>query len=229
MGDSFSRRRKKMPVEAEAIEYTTVTVGIACLVQQVLQRLEIVAIIDRVLRFQPEVPTTYGTLAQVIILNRMSLDPRPLYELGDWASEHGIARLLDIEAAWLDDDRLGALLDGIADHQVTIWSAVLANALKHYPLDLEELHADTTSIYFEGSYQEKDGTPKGGGVRSPHLLPGYNKDGKRHKLQMVLSLVTSGHTPLWFCPWNGNQSFFFFNDTATTEIYTLSLHDALPI
>src|SRR2546422_6218645 len=26
----------------------------------------------------------------------------------------------------------------------------------------------------------------------------------------------------WFC-------FFFFNDTATTEIYTLSLHDALPI
>src|SRR5690242_20895657 len=26
-----------------------------------------------------------------------------------------------------------------------------------------------------------------------------------------------------------SHSFFFFNDTATTEIYTLSLHDALPI
>src|SRR5256886_16416250 len=26
-----------------------------------------------------------------------------------------------------------------------------------------------------------------------------------------------------------HYSFFFFNDTATTEIYTLSLHDALPI
>src|SRR6266571_8295527 len=25
------------------------------------------------------------------------------------------------------------------------------------------------------------------------------------------------------------SQFFFFNDTATTEIYTLSLHDALPI
>src|SRR2546430_12660748 len=25
------------------------------------------------------------------------------------------------------------------------------------------------------------------------------------------------------------NNFFFFNDTATTEIYTLSLHDALPI
>src|SRR3712207_8356546 len=29
---------------------------------------------------------------------------------------------------------------------------------------------------------------------------------------------------MWF-----SFSFFFFNDTATTEIYTLSLHDALPI
>src|SRR2546430_14767315 len=27
----------------------------------------------------------------------------------------------------------------------------------------------------------------------------------------------------------GKLFFFFFNDTATTEIYTLSLHDALPI
>src|SRR5256885_13572551 len=31
------------------------------------------------------------------------------------------------------------------------------------------------------------------------------------------------HAPRYFC------FFFFFNDTATTEIYTLSLHDALPI
>src|SRR2546428_3563349 len=32
-------------------------------------------------------------------------------------------------------------------------------------------------------------------------------------------------------PWvvNSMFTFFFFNDTATTEIYTLSLHDALPI
>src|ERR1039457_4285502 len=31
-------------------------------------------------------------------------------------------------------------------------------------------------------------------------------------------------------PWCGlDLFFFFFNDTATTEIYTLSLHDALPI
>src|SRR5258708_31638468 len=31
------------------------------------------------------------------------------------------------------------------------------------------------------------------------------------------------------CVSSPTSSFFFFNDTATTEIYTLSLHDALPI
>src|SRR3989449_11747513 len=35
---------------------------------------------------------------------------------------------------------------------------------------------------------------------------------------MCLALTRKSHT-----------LFFFFNDTATTEIYTLSLHDALPI
>src|SRR5574343_1925999 len=32
-----------------------------------------------------------------------------------------------------------------------------------------------------------------------------------------------------FCVFISFFFFFFFNDTATTEIYTLSLHDALPI
>src|SRR5205823_13019713 len=41
-------------------------------------------------------------------------------------------------------------------------------------------------------------------------------------LYLLYSLLCYSH-PLLFL------SFFFFNDTATTEIYTLSLHDALPI
>src|ERR1035437_4206782 len=38
--------------------------------------------------------------------------------------------------------------------------------------------------------------------------------------QLVVRACYTGYS--WSC-------FFFFNDTATTEIYTLSLHDALPI
>src|SRR5256885_7768663 len=34
---------------------------------------------------------------------------------------------------------------------------------------------------------------------------------------------------VWLWQNRSGSVFFFFNDTATTEIYTLSLHDALPI
>src|SRR5258707_15869451 len=45
----------------------------------------------------------------------------------------------------------------------------------------------------------------------------------RHKLT-ILSKTDALDEEKWL-----NMLFFFFNDTATTEIYTLSLHDALPI
>src|SRR2546421_10736459 len=46
--------------------------------------------------------------------------------------------------------------------------------------------------------------------------------GNVHKCALPSSTLTlATHPP--------SAAFFFFNDTATTEIYTLSLHDALPI
>src|SRR5262249_60757969 len=45
-----------------------------------------------------------------------------------------------------------------------------------------------------------------------------------------ITATSTSHTPLLFLPSPiFFFFFFFFNDTATTEIYTLSLHDALPI
>src|SRR5215475_8981786 len=53
-----------------------------------------------------------------------------------------------------------------------------------------------------------------------------------HSIGWIYSLIT---VHLGFRPNGGDFNIqwlsisFFFNDTATTEIYTLSLHDALPI
>src|SRR3990167_6900938 len=44
-----------------------------------------------------------------------------------------------------------------------------------------------------------------------------------HLLDRKSTRLNSSHSPI------SSSLFFFFNDTATTEIYTLSLHDALPI
>src|SRR2546422_572424 len=52
------------------------------------------------------------------------------------------------------------------------------------------------------------------------LLEKKKKNDAHHNVQ--LSSLHLPASPL-------SSFFFFFNDTATTEIYTLSLHDALPI
>ncbi len=140
-----------MLIEPRPVEYQTMVVGAAPLVKRVLDGLGVAAAIDNALRHQPDLATTYGTLAQVIIVNRMTLQPQPLYALAEWAAQHGIDRLFDLQAAWLDDDRMGALLDGLAKHQVTIWTTLLTTAVQRCQLDLAWLHADTTSVYFEGA------------------------------------------------------------------------------
>ena len=218
-----------MSIATPAVEYETIVVGAACLVKDVLRRLKVVSVIDEALTAQPQVEATYGTLAQAIIVNRMTLDPCPLYELSTWAAQHGIDRLFGIQAGWLDDDRLGAMLEALARHQVTIWSGLLGQAVREFALDLGEWHADTTSIYFEGAYEDAAGQPQGGGERVPRICRGYNKDGKWRNVQIVLSLITSRRIPLWYRPWDGNQNDdgVYLPDVAALRETVLAPHNAI--
>jgi transposase len=203
-----------MSSSTSPLEYQTVVVGAAYLVKGIMKRLGVMETIDDSLERQPNIEATlrqaqgrlYGTLAQMVIVNRMSFDPQPIYHLGEWAQRHGMDRVFKIDPAWLDDDRLGAMLESVADQQVSIWSAIVNNAIERFKLEPEWLHQDTTSIYFEGAYEDDNGRPKGGQQGVPMLVEGYNKDGKRNKVQFVLSLTTSGRVPLWYNPYNGNQT-----------------------
>src|SRR5256885_17118891 len=48
-------------------------------------------------------------------------------------------------------------------------------------------------------------------------------------MKELFECIASMQVFILFAPFRFIVVFFFFNDTATTEIYTLSLHDALPI
>jgi transposase len=154
---------------------------------------------------QPEIGCTYGTLAQVVILNRLSFDPQPMYALREWVERHGIDKFLGLEAAWLDDDRLGALMEALAKHAAQIWMKVIVRAIAQFSVVLEWLHADTTSVYFEGAYEDEQGQPRKEAY-APRLVEGYNKDGKPQNVQYVLSLITNQRVPLHYQAWDGNQS-----------------------
>jgi transposase len=189
------------------VEYQTIQVGTALLAHALLKELRVAGAIDAAVNYQPEVNATYGHLLQAVILNRLTFAPQPLYCLSEWAARHGIDDLLGIDAAWLDDDRLGAGLEAVADHQVEIWVAILKRARERFALPMEQSHGDTTSIYFEGDFVDDQGRPlESRQARVPNLRIGYNKDGQRDKKQMVLSLINVGRVPIWYSPWDGNRS-----------------------
>jgi transposase len=195
-----------MPTKTQTTEYETVVVGAAYLVKNILKKIGFVSAIDDVLPHQPEIEATYGQLAQVIVANRLAFQPVPLYGMVDWAAEHGMDEVFEVQASWLDDDRLGAMLEALAKHQASVWSTVVQNAVKRFGIELAQLHSDTTSVYFEGKYEDEGGQPLGGGERVPLLVKGYNKDGQRNKVQFVLSVMTSERVPVWYRPWDGNQT-----------------------
>src|SRR4030065_77636 len=62
------------------------------------------------------------------------------------------------------------------------------------------------------------GRERSGGLRA---LPGLDRPGRRG-VDRKSTRLNSSHTCI-------SYAVFCFKDTATTEIYTLSLHDALPI
>jgi len=106
-----------------------------------------------------------------------------------------------------------------------LWSVLTLNRQDYRWIRIklpEFLHADTTSVYFEGQYEDENGQPKRGrGERVPMVVERYNKDGQCNKAQLVLSLITSGRVALWYRPWDGNQtddSVYLADMTALREI-----------
>src|SRR6266571_4383607 len=68
-------------------------------------------------------------------------------------------------------------------------------------------------------------------AQKPRLVPGTNLARLTKGRQTRRSITTVSGLQCYAAsvPEASLIGFFFFNDTATTEIYTLSLHDALPI
>src|SRR5579862_10031621 len=70
--------------------------------------------------------------------------------------------------------------------------------------------------------------------RAPLRLPlvprnGCGRPGRAPELFLPLDITSLLLHVIFDALFLLRQYYFFFNDTATTEIYTLSLHDALPI
>src|SRR5215510_13743389 len=127
------------------------------LVLGVFRRLEVAAVIDRLLPPHPAHVLSSGRGAGALV--RAILDgDHALYKVGQRLEERGMVALLQpgLTRVSLHDSRLGHILDALcAANLNTVFGAVALKALEVYAIPTPWLHQDTTTIVLYGAYADE--------------------------------------------------------------------------
>jgi hypothetical protein len=115
-----------------------------------------------------------GKLSLFLVLARIAHQGSRLSAVR-WAREHAVAEVLGLPG--FDEDDLYAALDDLCARQARIETALYRRYRKSHPEPPSLFLYDVTSAYLEGEHNAL-------------AEFGYNRDGKRGKLQIVIGLLT---------------------------------------
>ena len=189
-----------MLADLNDVEFETRAIGPLVLTTPVLRKLGFSAIVDRHCPIAEQADMGHGVVAEMLVQCRLT-DPAALYDMPDWATRYGIAALYPelVQAAQLNDDRLGRLLDMLYAQRAVIWGELIGRAARLYGVEFRRLHADSAPLKFAGLFAEQ---PEAEGV--PRLEPGYNPQGEWVQQLKLFALATGdGGLPVWFEALNG--------------------------
>ena len=154
------------------------------------------------------VPTATALL---VLLRNLLVSREPLYGVGEWAAcyEPELLGLSNAQLAALNDDRIGRALDRLFDANIPALALnVAAHAVREFDVSLDELHNDSTTITFHGSYEsaERERT-----LRQRLRLAvtwGHNKDHRPDLKQLlyILTVTGDGAIPVQFRVESGNAT-----------------------
>ena len=148
--------------------------GALPLIDPILSALQVRRIVNRLVPSQADIDP--GRTVELLVLNRL-LAPKPLYRVSDWFAETVLPEVLDIRPQQVYDNRLGRDLDRLCPHLGELWAQLASQAIQTYALDLNVLHWDITSFYFEGAYRD-----------SELAAYGYSRDHRPDTKQMNLEV-----------------------------------------
>jgi hypothetical protein len=183
-------------------EFETRTIGPLVLTTPFLRNLGLTEIVDRLCPVGAQADMGHGVVAELVVQCRLT-EPQALYDMTDWAERYDLAALYGelAEAAQLNDDRVGRMLDAIYDRRAMIWGELIGRAGRVYELELSRLHADTMPIKFAGLFAQQ---PEVEGV--PRLEPGYNPQGEWvQQLKLFALAAGDGGVPIWVDALSGGE------------------------
>lgn len=176
------------------VSKTTKNVGAIALIKPVLDALGVRETVDRYCPMDRVRGITHGQAVEVMVMNRLT-SPTPLCHVEEWARLYALEEACGIEADEVNDDRLARALDAVFQHIEDIEADVTLRIMSKYKVDPTLVHFDTSSLYFEGAYEESD-----------IIRLGYSRDQKPDKKQINLGLDVSADEgiPLFHSTYQGN-------------------------
>lgn len=156
-------------------------VGPLLLVQEVLQRLDLVGIVDRHCPRRGRAELTTGEVIASLIANRLCA-PAPLYDVAAWGTSAALHEVLGIPGMLLNDDRLGRALEAFAPVAESVRGAVALAAIEAFGAEAARLHLDLTTLRVAGAYEKSSLVAKGWGAdrrvaRQVTVLQAVNREG----------------------------------------------------
>jgi hypothetical protein len=158
-------------------------VGALPLVAPVLERLDLVGIVDRAAPMRGRSRLSHGEVIAALVANRLTA-PRPLYDVMAWAETYASHDWLGVPASLLNDDRLGRALDAISGCLDEVAGALALSAIANFGADAARLHWDFTSVAFCGAYADQD-------HRAPRVGFGHSSDHQGHRRQLKIAHATT--------------------------------------
>ena len=153
-----------------------------------------------------KVSTEQGLL---VLLRNILLSREPIYGLGEWA-ESFTADLLGLgprQAKNLNDDFVGRCLERLFDADYpSMILALMTHVVKEFDVELDQLHNDSTTISFHGSYDDAKAGASQRGKPTLAITHGHNKDHRPDLKQLlfILTVACDGGLPIYFTAADGN-------------------------
>jgi transposase len=209
--DSNPQHASGETARAAAGTLTSYRVAALPVLQGVLTRLRLEAFLRDHLPREDRRSHVSTATGLMILLKNLLISREPLYGIGEWSARYAPEQLglIPTQLPSLNDDRVGRCLDRLFDADIpSLTLAVVAQAVREFAVNLDELHNDSTTVTFHGDYEAADHQRTLRGKLRLAITHGHNKDHRPDLKQLLYILTVSrdGAVPVHFRVDNGNAT-----------------------